>query len=175
MGIALAASEVRRCAMKRFTALMIILVVAGTAGLVGAQQAAPPATPPSTAPSSDPAGGSAMLAAVIIIVALVALLGITVKLLDLKRRRESEAVQLQAQISDALLREGALFGLPITPTAQVPLWSGTPAVLELRGQVPTPEMKEAVLALVRREAARVRPDVRVEDEVAVVPTMARAA
>jgi len=116
-----------------------------------------------------------MLAAVIIVVALLVFLGITVKLLDLKRRRESEAVQLQAQISDALLREAALFGLPVTPTAHVPLWSGTPAIVELRGQVPSPEIKDAVLSLVRREAARVRPDVRVDDEVAVVPSMARAA
>jgi hypothetical protein len=154
---------------------MIILVIAGTAGLVWAQQAAPPAVPPSTAPSSESVGGSAILAAVIIVVGLVALLGITVKLLDLKRRREAEAVQLQAQISDALLREGALFGLPVTPTAHVPWWSGTPAIIELRGQVPSPEIKDAVLSLVHREAARVRPDFRIEDEVAVVPSMVRAA
>jgi hypothetical protein len=163
--------------MKRFAALMMIIlaVALGTAGLVSAQQARPPSAPPTAVPSSDTGGGSAMVAAVIIVVALLAFLGITVKLLDLKRRRESEAVQLQAQISDALLREGALFGLPVTPTAHVPLWSGTPATVELRGQVPSPEIKDAVLSLVRHEAARVRPDVRIDDEVAVVPSMARAA
>jgi hypothetical protein len=155
---------------------MIILAVAfGTAGLVSAQQGTPPSAPPVTTPSSDTDGGSAMVAGVIIVVALLVLLGITVKLLDLKRRRESEAVQLQAQISDALLREAALFGLPVTPTAHVPLWSGTPAIVELRGQVPSPEIKDAVLSLVRHEAARVRPDVHIDDEVAVVPSMARAA
>jgi hypothetical protein len=116
-----------------------------------------------------------MLAAAIIVVAVLVFLGITVKLLDLKRRRESEAVQLQAQISDALLREERVFGLSVTPTAHVPLWSGTPATLELRGQVPSPEVKDAVLRLVNREAARVRPDFHVNDEVAVVPSMARAA
>jgi hypothetical protein len=161
--------------MKSFAALMVMLAALSTAGLAWAQQMAPPSAPPSAVTPNTTGGGNAMLAAVIIVAVLLAFLGITVKLLDLKRRRESEAVQLQAQISDALLREAALFGLPVTPTAHVPLWSGTPATIELRGQVPTPEIKDAVLRLVGREAARVRPDFHVEDEVAVVPSMARAA
>ena len=33
------------------------------------------------------------------------MIGLAVKLFDLKRKRESEGVQLQAQLSDALLRE----------------------------------------------------------------------
>ena len=161
--------------MKGFTALVILLLAASATGLAWAQPTAPSPAPPSAVPPSATGSGIAMLAAAIIVVALLGLLGITVKLLDLKRRRESEAVQLQAQISDALLREQALFGLPVTPIAHVPLWSGTPALIELRGQVPTPEIKDAVLRLVRREAARVRPDFRVEDRLAVVPTMVRAA
>lgn len=163
--------------MKSFTAIVILLLALGTASLACAQQqqAAPPPAPPSAVEPSATGDGSAMLAGVIIVGGLVAILATIVKLLDLKRRREAEAVQLQAQISDALLREAALFGLPVTPTAHVPLWSGTPAVIELRGQVPTPEIKDAVLSLVHREGARVRPDFRIEDEVAVVPSMARAA
>jgi hypothetical protein len=159
--------------MKNFAALTVLLTALGIRGLAWAQQMAPSAPPSSVSP--NPTGGGAMLAATIIVVAVLVFLGITVKLLDLKRRRESEAVQLQAQISDALLREETVFGLSVTPTAHVPLWSGTPATLELRGQVPSPEAKDAVLRLVRREAARVRPDFHVEDEVAVVPSMARAA
>ena len=61
--------------------------------------------------------------------ALVVLLGIAVKLYDLKRKREEEAVAAQARISDALLMDAALSGLPLTPTAHVPLWSGTPLTL----------------------------------------------
>ncbi|HEY7648853.1 MAG TPA: hypothetical protein VID04_07585 [Methylomirabilota bacterium] len=159
--------------MKSFAALTVLLTALGITGLAWAQPMAPSAPPSSVSP--NPTGGSAMLAAAIIVVAVLVFLGITVKLLDLKRRRESEAVQLQAQISDALLREERVFGLSVTPTAHVPLWSGTPATLELRGQVPSPEVKDAVLRLVNREAARVRPDFHVNDEVAVVPSMARAA
>lgn len=161
--------------MPSFPALVVLLVAVSAAGLVWAQPTAPPPVSPSAVPPSATDSGSALLAAAIIVVALLILLGITVKLMDRKRRRESEAVQLQAQISDALLREAALFGLPVTPTARVPLWSGTPAIFELRGQVPSPEIKDAVLRLVRRGAARVRPDFHVEDQLAVVPTMVRAA
>jgi hypothetical protein len=89
--------------------------------------------------------------------------------------REAEAVQLQARISDALLRDSAFFGLPITPTARVPLLKGSPATVEVAGQVPSPAMRDGVFRVVRAEAARIRPDVVIEDRVAVVPTMARAA
>lgn len=160
--------------MKGCTTLAILLLAAAVlAGLAGAQPTAPPPPPL----SAEPAGttGSAVLAAAIIVIALLVLLGLTVKGLDLRRQRESEAVQIQAQISDALLREQSFFGLPVTSIAHVPLWSGTPATIEVAGQVPTPETKEAVLRLIQREAARVRPDVHIEDRLAVVPTMARVA
>jgi len=57
--------------------------------------------------------------------ALVVLLGIAVKGYDLKRKREE--------------------GLPLTPTAQVPLWSGTPLTLEIRRAVPRSELREAAV------------------------------
>jgi len=62
---------------------------------------------------------------------LVVLLGIAVKLYDLKRKREEEAVAAQARVSDALLMDAALSGMPLTPTAHLPLWKGTPLVLEI--------------------------------------------
>src|SRR5205809_4174569 len=43
------------------------------------------------------------------------------------------------------------------------------------GRVPTPEAKEAVLRMVRDEAARVRSDVQIEERLSVVPTTARVA
>lgn len=56
---------------------------------------------------------------------VVVLLGVAVKLYDLKRKREDEAVAAQARISDALLMDANLAGLPLTPTAHLPLWRGT--------------------------------------------------
>jgi hypothetical protein len=107
------------------------------------------------------------MAATIVIIALLVVIGVVVKLFDLKRKRSAEAVHLQAQISDALLREQNIFRLPVTPTAHVPFITGTPAVVEITGEVPSPEIKETVLRLVKNEAARIRDDVRVEDHLAV--------
>lgn len=118
---------------------------------------------------------SQVLAAVAIVAALLVILGILVKMLDLKRKREAEAVHVQAQISDALLREPSLFGMPVTPTAHVPLWSGTPVRLEITGHIPVPEARETVLRLVRAEAVRVRPDVDIQDRLTVDPNLARVA
>jgi hypothetical protein len=91
----------------------------------------------------------------------------SVKLYDLKRTREAEGVHLQAQVSDALLRYPSLFGLPVTPTAQVPWWSGTPVRLEVVGRVPTSETRERVLRLVEDEARRIRSDVEIVDRLQV--------
>jgi hypothetical protein len=100
---------------------------------------------------------------VAVVAGLLIVVGIGVKMFDLKRKREAEAVQLQAQLADALLREG---GLTITPTARIPLWAGGPVTVELSGPAPaSPEGREAALQLVEREAARIRPDVRVIDRI----------
>jgi len=127
----------------------------------------------SAVPSTDGATtGGAGLAIFLVLVALFVIVGVAVKLVDLKRKRESEAVHLHAQVSDALLRESALFGLPITPSAHVPFWRGTPATLEVAGQVPTAEMHAAVMRVVEAEASRIRPDVRIVDRLGVVAVAA---
>jgi hypothetical protein len=154
-------------------AILSLLVL--PAALAWAQATPPSTTTPITPPAgaTAPAGGSAGAAAVVlVVVGLLVIVGVGVKIYDLKRKREAEAVHLQAQISDALLREQSLFGLPITPTARVPLWSGSPATIEVAGQVPSPQAREAALRIIRSEAARIRPDFEIEDRMAVVPTMA---
>jgi hypothetical protein len=150
---------------------LVALVLTALTGPVWAQTA--PAPPMS--PSAPAAGGASALSIIVVLAVLMLALGVTVKLFDLRRKREGEAVQLQAQVSDALLRDPALFSLPITPTARVPFWSGSPATIEIAGQVPDPEMRERVLRIARAEAKRIRPDVKVEDRLAVVPLAARAA
>src|ERR671922_1324916 len=83
----------------------------------------------------------------LLLFALLVIVGIGVKLYDLKRKREAEAVHLQAQVSDALLREPTLFGLAVTPTAHVPWWKGTPARLEVTGRVPTADARERAIRI----------------------------
>jgi hypothetical protein len=108
-----------------------------------------------------------MATVLVLLVGLLVIVGIGVKLYDLKRKREAEGVHLQAQVSDALLRDPNLFGLPVTPTAHVPWWSGTPARLEVIGRVPELEFHDRVLQLVEREARQIRPDVVVVDRLHV--------
>jgi hypothetical protein len=100
-------------------------------------------------------------------------LGALIKMLDLKRKRDGEAVVVQARISDAVLRDPRLFSLPITPTAHVPLWSGTPVTVDVAGQVPSEDLRDATLHLIEREASQLGSDVRVESRISVVPTMAQ--
>jgi hypothetical protein len=96
---------------------------------------------------------------------LVVLLGFAVKLYDLKRKREDEAVAAQARVSDALLMDATLAGLPLTPTAHLPLWKGSPLVVEITGAVPRVELREAAVDVMGRS----RSDFRIEDRIAVDP------
>jgi hypothetical protein len=96
-------------------------------------------------------------------------LWVAVKMYDLKRKREEEAVAAQARISDALLMDPTLAGLPLTPTAHLPLWKGTPVEVKITGVVPRTELREAAVEVAKRELARTRSDFQVEDRIAVNP------
>lgn len=158
-------------------AVLALLVLPGGVASGWAQILPSAATPAPASPSAAPpaSGSSAFVAVAIILVGLLVVLGLAVKFFDLRRRREADAVHLQAQISDALLRDPALFRLPITPTAHVPPWSGSPARIAVSGRVPSPELRDTVLRILGEEAARIRPDFTIEDRLIIVPTMARAA
>jgi hypothetical protein len=129
--------------------------------------------------SSNASGGAtqsgAMTTAVVVtsVLGVLVVLGALVKMMDLKRKRDGEAIVVQARISDAVLRDPRLFSLPITPTAHVPLWKGAPVTLEVAGRVPSEDLREAAIRLVEREASQLGPDVRIESKIGVEPTMAR--
>ncbi len=116
-----------------------------------------------------PDGGVLFVA--MFMLALFVVVGLAVKLYDVKRRREDEAVGLQARISDALFCEPSLSRLPITPTVRVPLRPGSPVTVEISGPIPKAELREAVMRLVIREMAGTRPDFRLEDRTAVDPAI----
>src|SRR2546428_13155871 len=88
-------------------------------------------------PASSGNQSDGAMAVVILVIAMLLIIGALVKILDLKRKREGEAVVVQAQISDAVLRDPALFSLPISPTAHVPLWKGSPVPAGGAGQGPS--------------------------------------
>src|SRR5262245_21904186 len=121
--------------------------------------------PPQAAPQAGTGYGgiNPTLTVFLLLAVLLVIVGIGVKLYDLKRKREAEAVHLQAQVSDALLRDPALFGLAVTPTAHVPWWSGTPAHIEVTGRIPNAEARERAMRIVGQEARALRSDVEITD------------
>lgn len=134
-----------------------------TFGIAWAQTSAtPPATGLAPAAGATSSGGSAALG-FLIILGLLVIVGVAVKLYDRKRKRDAEAVHLQAQVSDALMRDARLAGLVLTPSARVPTWGGGPAIIEISGEALDPATHDVVLRVAREEAARLRPDVQIED------------
>jgi hypothetical protein len=131
---------------------------------------------PAAAQTTAARGGTDLILTAAILVAVIGVaLAVTVKLLDLRRKREAQAVQLQAQIADALLQQAALVGLAVTPTVEVPLWRGSPVRVDVAGQVPSVEARLVVLQLVRERAARLRANIDVRDRLVIGPRAARAA
>lgn len=118
-------------------------------------------------PSAADWGGAAALGATVLVMLLVIVVG--VKLYDAKRKREGEALMVQARISDALLRD--FVTMPITAVASGSAWRRSPLVLTIRGRVPTPEQREAVMRLVGQELSHYHPGVRAEDRLVVDPLM----
>ncbi len=126
---------------------------------------------PGTAPASSNPGGA--IAIVVVVVALLVVIGVGIKLYDLKRKREEEVMVLQSQISDALLLDPSLAGLPITAFASGSLWHRSRVVVAIRGPVPTPEVRTAVMRLVERELSSRQPGARAEDRLVIDPLVGK--
>jgi hypothetical protein len=105
----------------------ILCSVVSTVRAQTATTLGPPVTPGSGTPPTP--AGQAWLVGVLIGVEVIVLLAVIAKVIDLTRQPEDKAVQLQAQISDALLRDRALVSLLVAATVHVPLWrqSGRPS------------------------------------------------
>jgi hypothetical protein len=149
-------------------AILAAWLAPALAALAAAQTASAPAAPP-----AGGAGGAGALVALVVAALLIGLV-VAVKLYDRQHRHEADAVHLQGQLSDALLRDTRFTGLGITPTVHIPL-AGSPVRIEVSGAVPGPELREAALRLIRAEASSARPDVEVVDRVFVAARPMRAA
>jgi len=78
-------------------------------------------------------------------------------------------------LSDMLLSEPAIAGLPVVPTVHVPLARRSPTRITISGAVPAPALRELVIERVRREAALRVPDYEIEDSLVVDPQVWRRA
>ncbi len=167
-----------RVALTMFTGMLVAAAVApgAWAQMPGGPGSPSPALPgPGPVPNPADSGGAGWLAAVILVVGLAVIIGAAAKVVDLSSKRESEALELQAQVGDAFLRDGALSRLPVVPTAHVPILKGSPATVEISGQVPNAELRQVAVRIAEQEASRVRPDVHIEDRLGVVPAAANRA
>ena len=98
-----------------------------------------------------------------------------VLILEAQRRRDQRAASFQDQLARPIQRELAQAHVAILPTVRIPLWKAAtrPAVIQLTGQVPSADIRNRVLRLVEREAARLR-YYRIEDRIRIAPPTERA-
>jgi hypothetical protein len=114
----------------------------------------------------------ALAAGIFIGVAGVTAVGIL--LLEAQRRRDQRAAAFQDRLAEPIARELGLAGVAVLPTVRIPLWKAAtrPAVIQLSGQVPSYDLRDRVVRLVEREAARLR-YFRIEDRIRVTPSVER--
>lgn len=92
-----------------------IRVMAQATGGTGADA---PAIPPASSAPGGSIAGTVVEVALLLTMLLAIVVGI--KLYDLRRQREAEVLSLQALVSDALLLEPSLAGLPSQPSRADP-------------------------------------------------------
>ena len=146
----------------RLVALLSILAVPVNASAQAAGDAA-------ASPRRSSADWGTGIAIVTIILLLVIAIGVVAKFYDVNRRRKEENAALQSLLSDALLLERSIVGLPVAPFVSQSVWPHSPLVIAVRGSVPTLELRDAVMQLVEREAFRRHPGARTEDRLQVDP------
>src|SRR5262245_57149704 len=108
------------------------------------------------------------------VVVLPAFPRVGIKLFDLSGRREERTERVQKRITERL--RGAMGESPLPVVAAYPAPSPrSPLVVEIAGPVPTDAVREQVLHLTQREAARLGHDIRVADRLEVQSAVDRPA
>ncbi|HET8575997.1 MAG TPA: hypothetical protein VFO18_02770 [Methylomirabilota bacterium] len=117
-----------------------------------------------TALDADGAAGMWLMA--LLIVGLGAI--VAAKAVELKRKRAGQTLALEGRLWDLLVADPTVSGLPVRPSVRLPFWRGTPVLVVLKGQVPTPHLRDAVREVVRREMAIVPGGYYLDDRLVVV-------
>ncbi len=110
-----------------------------------------------------------MVSLVIVMLSMMAIAGSVLTLRHLRRNREVDQLFLQLRIHDGLLTDESLAALPIALTVHLPPAPWSPAVVEITGCVPTPELRDGVVRLAKRELSRRGTGVRTAARIAVEP------
>jgi hypothetical protein len=142
----------------------------GTANSRSITPPGPAPTAPTGAPDAAAAGEGGAALVVLAVLSLVVILAVVAKYRDLRNRREAHALALQSRLSDVLLTDQVLHGFGVFPTVHIPL-SGSRAIVQLTGHVPSPEAKLWVLRAVKREAQSLWAEVQIQDRLLVLPPL----
>jgi len=117
---------------------------------------------------SLPASGQhGVLPAVILLGVTTLVLVAIAKLVDFRKHREEQVVELEVRISSALLEDRSLFRSSVAPKVRIPVWRGSPAVITLAGGVASAHDAQLALRLAGQAAWRVRPDFTIVNQMAV--------
>jgi hypothetical protein len=152
-----------------FVTVVASLVSLGVSSLSDALAQGLPTPGPGGTYAAGDGGGTMVGPTIAMVVILVAAIVVAVTVADLRRKRRAQAIAIEGQVSDALMREPRLTGSMLVAVAQVPLAGRRPPTVEIRGQVEYPELREIAVRLVRQEVLRHHPDGRVEDRIFVSP------
>lgn len=152
---------------QRHISLLSVIGTAMASAMGVAQAMAQSQVPPAAAPPGEPGGWTGVATVAAVFLGLIVLLGIFVKLHDARRRREEQRIVLESRLSDALMQERSLAGLPITAKVEPPLFGGSPTTVVLVGTVPSPQLRDEARELVSREVRSQHVDMRLEDRVFV--------
>jgi hypothetical protein len=115
--------------------------------------------------SALPTSSATLLTVAIVFVVLLVVVAVGVKLFDLSGRREERAERVQNRITERL--RGVLGEVPITVVAYSSPSTRAPVVIELNGSVRTQAEREAIVDIVRRQAAQLGRDIQVADRLEV--------
>jgi hypothetical protein len=101
-----------------------------------------------------------------IVVVIGVLIALGVRYLEARSRRDEDAARLQQALSEPFARDPALAGCSVLPVTSLPLRG--PALIELTGWVPSPEVGTVAVRAVEREAARLGQQIRIVDRLEVL-------
>ena len=102
-------------------------------------------------------------------------IGLAAKAVDLRRKRAEQALALEARLSDLLVSDSTVAGLPVVPAVQLALWRGKPVTMALKGHVPTPHLRDTVRELIHLEMAATCGEYYLDDRLVVVGSALRHA
>jgi hypothetical protein len=112
--------------------------------------------------SEDP-----VTAVLVAAIAVMVILGAVGRAHELRDRRAATAIAVQGEITDALLRDPALLGLSLTPTARVRRW-GSRVTVKVAGEVPSRDLRRVALRAAERGVADLLVRVRIKSHIRVV-------